>query len=82
MNIYVTGAVLCAAALLIFKKSGCFFKSFLTSALGGVGALCAVSAVSYFVPLTVGMNIYTLLFSAMFSVPGVITLLVLKTFLL
>lgn len=82
MNVYVTGAVLGAVALLIFKKSGCFFKSFLTSALGGVGALCAVSAVSYFVPLSVGMNIYTLVFSAMFSVPGVITLLVLKTFLL
>lgn len=82
MNVYVTGAVLGAVALFIFKKSGCFFKSFLTSALGGVGALCAVSAVSYFVPLSVGMNIYTLVFSAMFSVPGVITLLVLKTFLL
>lgn len=82
MNIYVVSAVLCAAALLIFKKSGCFFKSMFSSALGGVGALCAVSAVSYFIPLSIGLNVYTLVFSVLFSVPGVITLLILKTFIL
>ncbi len=79
--IYFTGAVLLIIVLLIFKSSGCFFKSFFTSALGGVGALCAVWAVNYFVPLTLGVNVFSLVFSVLFSVPGVIFLLLCKTFL-
>ncbi len=78
---YVLGAVFAIIALLIFKKSGSFLKSLFTSVLGGVGALCAVSAVSYFVPLTVGLNWYSLAFSAFFSVPGVVFLLLSETFL-
>lgn len=78
--LYVCGAVTVIAALFIFKKSGCFFKSLFTGALGGVGALCAVSALSYFVPVTVGLNWYSLAFSALFSVPGVVFLLLSKTF--
>lgn len=79
--LYVLGAFLLIIALFIFKKSGSFFKSLLTSAVGGVGALCAVSALSYFVPLTVGFNWYSLAFSALFSVPGVVFLLLSKTFI-
>lgn len=79
--IYVIGVALLLVALGIFKKSGSFFKSLFTSALGGVGALCAVSAVSYFVPLSVGLNPMTIAFSSMFSVPGVIFLLLSDTFL-
>lgn len=82
MSLYIFAGVLGAAALFIFKKSGSFFKSLLMSALGGVGALCAVGAVSSFVPLTLGINLYSLVFSAMFSVPGVICLLLTKTFIL
>ena len=80
--IYFIGAVLLIAALLIFKKSGCFLKAFFTSALGGVGALCAVWAVNYFVPLSLGVNVFSLVFSVLFSVPGVIFLLLCKTFIL
>ena len=76
------GVVLLIIVLLIFKNSGCFFKSFFTSALGGVGALCAVWAVNFFVPLSLGVNIFSLVFSVFFSVPGVIFLLLCKTFLL
>lgn len=79
--IYFIGALLLVVVLLIFKKSGCFFKSFFTSALGGVGALCAVWAVNYFVPLSLGVNIFSFVFSVLFSVPGVIFLLLCKTFL-
>ena len=79
--IYFTGAVLLIVVLLIFKSSGCFFKFFFTSAFGGVGALCAVWAVNYFVPLTLGVNVFSLVFSVLFSVPGVIFLLLCKTFL-
>ncbi len=79
--IYFIGVVLLIFVACIFKNSGCFFKSFFTSALGGVGALCAVWAVNYFVPLTLGVNIFSLVFSVLFSVPGVIFLLLCKTFL-
>ena len=80
--IYFIGAVLLIAVLLIFRKSGCFLKAFFTSALGGVGALCAVWAVNYFVPLSLGVNVFSLIFSVLFSAPGVIFLLLCKTFLL
>lgn len=78
--IYFIGAVLLIVALIIFKASGNFFKSFVTSALGGIGALCAIWAVNFFVPLSLGVNIYSVIFSVLFSVPGVIFLLLCKTF--
>lgn len=78
--IYAAASVLVLLSFLIFKKSGSFFKSFFTSALGGVGALCAVSTLSCFIPLSVGFNWYSLAFSTLFSVPGVVFLLIAKTF--
>ena len=80
--IYFVGALLLIFALVIFKKSGCFFKAFFTSALGGIGALSAVWAVNYFVPLSLGVNLFSLVFSILFSVPGVIFLLLCKAFIL
>ena len=74
--LYIMGAFLLLVALLIFKNSGSFFKALFSSIAGGVGALCAVCAASYFVPLTIGLNWYSLAFSAFFSVPGVIFLLI------
>ena len=79
--LYVLGAVYLIVALFIFKKSGSFFKAFFTSAVGGVGALCAVSAVSLVVPLSVGLNWYSLAFSVFYSVPGVVFLLLSETFI-
>lgn len=71
---------ICAAlgfiVLLIFKKSGSFFKALVTSVIGGVGALCAVNTLSYFVPLSIGLNWHSIAFSSLFSVPGVIFMLV------
>ena len=78
--IYFIGVGLFVVALIIFKTSGNFLKSFFTSALGGVGALCAVWAVNYFVPLSLGVNVFSLAFSVIFSVPGVIFLLLCKAF--
>lgn len=79
--LYVSGAFLLIASLIIFKKSGNFIKAFLTSALGGVGALCAVSALSFVVPVSVGFNWYSLAFSVFYSVPGVVFLLLSETFI-
>ena len=81
MNLYIFLAALLCIALLIFKLSGSFFKAFLTSVVGGIGAICAVGAASYFVPLSLGINFYSLIFSILFSVPGTIFLLLSKVFL-
>ncbi len=78
--IYFIGGVLLIAVIIIFKFSGNFFKAFFTSALGGIGALCAVWAVNFFVPISLGVNLFSLVFSILFSVPGVIFLLLCKTF--
>jgi hypothetical protein len=76
---------ICAAVVLtvlgVFKGSGSFIKSVSTSALGGVGALCAVNTLSYFIPLGIGFNLFTISFSVLFSVPGVITLLLCEALL-
>ncbi len=79
--IYVTGIALLCVMLIVYKKSGHFFKALFSSIFGGAGALCAVNALSYFIPLSVGLNLYSLSFSAVFSVPGVIFLLLSNTFI-
>lgn len=79
--LYVLGAFFLIVSFIIFKKSGNFFKAFLTSAVGGVGALCAVSALSFVVPVSLGLNWYSLAFSVFYSVPGVVFLLLSETFI-
>ncbi len=80
MKEYIPLIVAGIIMLFVFKKSGRFFKALFTSILGGIGSICAVGAISYFIPLTVGINFFTVIFSAIFSVPGVILLLLLKAF--
>lgn len=79
--IYFIGVIALIIALIIFKTSGSFFKAFFTSALGGVGALSAVWAINFFVPLSLGVNLFSLIFSVLFSVPGVVFLLLCKAFI-
>ncbi len=79
--LYVLGAFFLIVSFIIFKKSGNFFKAFLTSAVGGVGALCAVSALSFVVPVSLGLNWYSLAFATFYSVPGVVFLLLSETFI-
>ena len=80
-ELYIFLGVLAVFALLIFKLSKKFFKALFTSVLGGLGAVCAVSAISYFVPISLGVNWLTLCISACFSVPGVIMMLLLNVFM-
>ncbi|MBO5857428.1 MAG: pro-sigmaK processing inhibitor BofA family protein [Clostridia bacterium] len=77
-ELYIFVVLLTIIALVIFKISKSFFKALFTSALGGLGAICAVGAISYFLPITIGINWLTLVISAFFSVPGVIMLLILN----
>ncbi len=79
-EIYVFVGFLCFIALVVFKITKNFFKALFTSILGGLGAICAVGAISYFVPISIGINWLTLLISALFSVPGVILVLLLNVF--
>ncbi|MBQ6936750.1 MAG: pro-sigmaK processing inhibitor BofA family protein [Clostridia bacterium] len=79
-EIYIFTGILIFIALVIFKTSKNFFKAMFTSILGGLGAICAVGAISYFVPISIGINWLTMIISALFSVPGVIMLLLLNVF--
>ncbi len=74
--IYAFCVIVIVIVLVVYKGSGSFFKAMFTSVIGGVGALCAVNTLSYFIPLSVGFNLFTIAFSSLFSVPGVILLLI------
>lgn len=79
-ELYIFTGFLILIALVIFKTSKSFLKALFTSALGGLGAICAVGAISYFIPISIGINWLTLLISALFSVPGVILVLLMNIF--
>ncbi|MBR3789629.1 MAG: pro-sigmaK processing inhibitor BofA family protein [Clostridia bacterium] len=79
-ELYIFVGFLIFIALVIFKISKSFFKALFTSVLGGLGAICAVGAISYFIPISIGMNWLTLLISSLFSVPGVILVLLMNIF--
>ncbi len=81
MNIYIPVIIGTFFMFVIYKKSGHFFKSLFTGAGGGIGAICAIGAASQFIPLTVGINYFTIAFCSVFSVPGGIFLLLFKTFI-
>ncbi len=80
--IYAIGVIIACAVLFAFKKSGHFFRSVFTSIIGGVSSLLAVNVVGWFIPVSLGVNVYSLVFASFFSVPGVIFLLLAKSFLL
>ncbi|MGN0487117.1 MAG: pro-sigmaK processing inhibitor BofA family protein [Acutalibacteraceae bacterium] len=74
--IFFCAAGLCAAAILIFSaKSGHFLRCALLSVLSGVGALFAVNILSRFTGVCIPVNWISLPVSAVFSLPGVIALI-------
>lgn len=79
-ELYIFLGVIIVFSLIIFKMSKSFFKALFTSVLGGLGAICAVGALSYFIPVSLSISWLSLLISALFSVPGVIMLLILNIF--
>ncbi|MBR2875771.1 MAG: pro-sigmaK processing inhibitor BofA family protein [Clostridia bacterium] len=82
MEIYIFAGFCLLAGLLVFKISKHFFKALAVSAFGGIGAVCAVCAISYFLPVSLSLNWLSLGLSAVFSVPGVILMLMLESFVL
>lgn len=84
MEIAVASVILIgvSAVLLAMLKSGRFFTSALLSALGGIAAMLSVNALGLVTGFKIAVNTYTLVISALFGVPGTITLTLLNTVLL
>ena len=72
-------AIISLAILIALFKGGTPLRSALTSACGGVLSLLAVDVAGMFTGVSLALNALTLGCSAVLGVPGVITLLVLKT---
>ncbi|HZK21953.1 MAG TPA: pro-sigmaK processing inhibitor BofA family protein [Oscillospiraceae bacterium] len=81
MYLYIFLSFLFVLALIFAKKSGHFIKSLITSAIGGLGALCAVGVIGQFVTLSIGVNFLTVAIAFSLSVPGVIMLLLVSILL-
>ncbi len=63
------------AVLWIFRKSGHFFKSLFLSAVSGIGGLCFVNIIAPLTGVSLGANPFTLTFSALSGLSGVIAML-------
>lgn len=68
--------VAAVAVLWIFKKSEHFFRCLFLSAVSGVGGLCFVNIISTLTGITLAVNPFTVGFSALSGLSGVIALLV------
>lgn len=73
--ILVIGIIAVAVAM---YKSGHFIKSLFKSIVQGVFSLVAVNVIGLASGITLSLNWYTLLFSAVFGLPATITLTVFK----
>ncbi len=62
--------------LTVSFKSKHFFKSVFLSAFSGLGSLFAVHVLSWFTSLSLPVNLFTAIVSAVGGIPGVIALLV------
>lgn len=65
-----------AIMVTVMLKTNHFVKSFLYSALSGIGALFAVNVLSVITGFTLGINYLTLLTGALGGIPGITALLI------
>ena len=63
--------------LYLYAKSGKFFKALLLNALLGLLTMTFINLISRFTGFGIAVNLYTVLGSALFSVPAVIFFLIL-----
>lgn len=78
-NVSILAAALFASLIIILTvsfKSKHFFKSVFLSAFSGLGGLFAVHVLSWFTVLSLPVNLFTAVVSAVGGLPGVIALLV------
>lgn len=81
MNAYfIVCAVIAAVAVAWWVvKSEKGASSFALSALGGIGAMCAVNLTGLLTGVTLSVNWYTVIASVLLGLPGVICMTVLDT---
>ena len=78
-NVSILAAALFASLIIILTvsfKSKHFFKSVFLSAFSGLGGLFAVHVLSWFTVLSLPVNLFTAVVSAVGGLPGVIALLI------
>ena len=76
-TLLISALILSAIIILaVSLKSKKFFKSVTLSALSGLSGLFAVHVLSWFTPLTLPVNLFTVSVSAVSGIPGVIGLLI------
>lgn len=77
-TIYVIIIIGFAAVLLTTLRSGHFIKNILNSALTGILSILSVNVIGLLTGVTVAINWYTLIFTAIFGIPGTITFVLLN----
>lgn len=78
INIALLVAALILSVIIILAvsfKSKHFLKSVFLTAFSGLGGLFAVHVLSWFTPLSLPVNLFTVAVSALSGIPGVIGLL-------
>lgn len=65
-------------SLVLMQRSGHFFKTFLFTALTGIGALLAVCWFGAFTGVLIAVNPFTLAVSGTMGIPGVLVMLALR----
>ena len=68
------------ALLTMCYKNGKMIKTLLLSAASGLGAMTAVNIFSYFTGVSIAVNLYTTITSALLGIPGVFGLLSIRMF--
>lgn len=82
MNILIgTAAILLLFTIILFWRSGHFWRTLTFSALTGNAALATVVYMGAFTGPMLALNPFTVTFSALLGIPGVVTLLICRLLL-
>lgn len=77
-TIYVIIIMGIAAVLFATLRSGHFIKNTFNSALTGIFSMLSLNVIGLLTGVTIAINWYTLIFTAIFGIPGTITFVLLN----
>ena len=77
-TIYVIIIIGFTAVLFVTLRSGHFIKNAFHSALTGILSMLSVNVIGLLTGVTIAVNWYTLLFTAIMGIPGTITFVLLN----
>ena len=77
-TIYVIIIIGFTAVLFVTLRSGHFIKNIFHSALTGILSMLSVNVIGLLTGVTIAVNWYTLLFTAIMGIPGTITFVLLN----